>query len=72
MYQFNRQQLKRQRASSFKEKDVIKTGKYYIFIKYGNYDTPALCSEVSSQGFKLLDCVAGCGRPYYIDDFLNR
>ncbi len=72
LYKFTRQQLKDKKASDFKEKDVIKTGKYYIFIKYGNYNTPALCSELSDANFKMLDCVPGCGRPYYIDDFLNR
>ena len=72
LYRFTRQKLKDKKATNFKEGDVIKTGNYYIFIKYGEFNTPALCAELSNKSLKKLDCVPGCGRPYYIDDFLNK
>lgn len=71
-YQFTRQQLKEKKATDFKEGDVIKTEKYYIFIKYGNYKTPSLRSYHEREDFKPCGCTAGVDRPYYIDDFLSR
>lgn len=71
-YQFTRKELAAKKASDFKEGDVIKTGPYYIFIKYGEYKTPALCSYHEREDFKPCGCTPGAGRPYYIDDFLSR
>jgi len=71
IYQLNRQELKAKKASEFKEGDVIKTGRYYIFIKYGKYDTPALCSYHERDNFSPCGCTPGTDRPYYIDNFLN-
>ena len=72
LYRFTRAELKNKKASEFKEGDVIKTGIYYIYIKYGNYKRPSLCSYHEREDFKPCGCVPGCDRPYYIDDFLNR
>lgn len=49
LYKFTRKELKTKKASEFKEGDIIKTGIYYIHIKYkseiyGSYKTPSLCS----------------------------
>ena len=71
-YNLNRRELKHRKASEFKEGDVIKTGIYYIFIKYGNYKRPALCSYHEREDFKPCGCTPGADRPYYIDDFLNK
>lgn len=71
-YEFTRRELKKKRASDFKEGDIIKTGIYYIYIKYGNYTKPSLCSYHERKDFKPCGCTPGCDRPYYIDDFLNK
>ena len=71
-YNFTRKELKSKNASDFKEGDVIKVSRYYVSIKYGNYDSPALCSYHEDKDFKPCGCTPGCDRPYYIDDFLNR
>ena len=73
-YHFTRAELKKKRALDFKEGDWVLVGKYVIYIKFGNYTTPYLCSEVGliNEPFKRLDCTPGVtnGRPYYIEDFL--
>ena len=71
VYKMTRKELKQRKASDFKEGDVIKTGKYYIYIKYGEYARPSLCSYIEREDFKPCGCTAGVDRPYYIDDFLN-
>ena len=70
-YNFTRAELKTKKASEFKEGDVIKTGIYYIYIKYGQYDRPSLCSYHQREDFKPCGCTPGCDRPYYIDIFLS-
>lgn len=72
IYNFTRKELKTKNASDFKEGDIIKTGKYNIFIQYGPYKTPALKTYIETEAFKLLDCTPGLSRPYYIDEFLHR
>ena len=72
LYSFTAKELRQVGASQFKEGDIIKVSKYYIYIKYGPYDTPALCSYIEDSNFKGLDCTPGCGTPYYIDDFKSR
>ena len=71
-YRITPKDLRQLKASQFKEGDIIKCSKYYIHIKYGQYDTPSLCSWIETDNFKKLDCVPGCGTPYYIDDFKSR
>ena len=65
-------ELKRLKASQFKEGDIIKTGIYYIYIKYKQYNTPSLCSYHEREDFKPCGCTPGVDRPYYIDNFLNK
>lgn len=72
IYKLTRQELKNKKASEFKEGDIIKTSIYNIYIKYGNYDTPALCSYHERKDFKPCGCTPGADRPYFIDNFLNR
>lgn len=78
LYKFTRQELKQQKASNFKEDDIIKTGRYYIHIHYKSkntrykYETPALCSYHERDDFKPCGCTPGADRPYYIDDFISR
>ena len=38
LYKFTRQELKAKKASEFKERDVIKTGVYFIHIHYKSKD----------------------------------
>ena len=72
LYKFTRQELKEKKASDFKEGDIIKTGIYRIYIKYGLYKRPSLCSYHERDDFKPCGCTPGADRPYYIDDFLNK
>lgn len=72
LYTLTRKELKTRKASEFKEKDIIKTGIYYIHIEYGPYAKPALCSYHERADFKPCGYTPGVDRPYYIDDFLSR
>ena len=72
IYKFARKELKNKKASNFKEGDIINIDPYFIFIKYGTYDRPSLCSYHERKDFKPCGCTAGADRPYYIDDFLNK
>ena len=73
IYKFTRKELKNQKASNFKEGDVINIDPYFIFIKYGNYDRPSLYSYHERKDLKpSCGCTPGSDRPYYIDDFLNK
>ena len=71
-YNFTRKELKEQKASNFEDGDIIRIAPYYIYIKYGQYDRPSLCSYHEHVNFKPCGCTPGIDRPYYIDDFLNR
>jgi hypothetical protein len=70
-YKLTRQELHKAKASDYKEGDIVQVGKYDIYIKYGQHDTPALCSRVEKDWVKI-GCTPGADRPYYIDDFINR
>lgn len=78
LYTLTRKQLKTKKASNFKEGDIIKTGIYYIYIRYTSqkygtkYDRPSLCSYHERADLKPCGCTPGVDRPYYIDDFLSR
>ena len=72
LHTLTRKELKILKASDFKEGDVIKTGIYYIYIKYGPYDRPSLCSYHERKDFKPCGCTPGVDRPYYIDNFLSK
>lgn len=68
-------ELKNLGASQFTPGDIIKVSKYFIYIHYGVYDTPSLCSWVEDINFNKLDCTPGSNKgftPYYINDFINR
>lgn len=70
LYKFTRQELKNRSAAQFKEGDAVKCGKYYIYIKYGKYDIPSLCTTVSTEN-SLLDLRLSKW-PYYISGFVSR
>jgi hypothetical protein len=75
-YRVTPQELRKLKASDYKEGDIIKVGNYTIWIKYTNwngdtYDTPALCSTID-RGFMQIGCTPGADRPYYLDNFLRR
>jgi len=75
MYSISAKELRTLKASQFKDGDVIKTSNYYIHIKYGNFDTPALCTWIEDDSFNSIDCTPGSSKgftPYFIDDFKNR
>ena len=77
LYNFKRAELKTQKASYFKEGDIIKTGIYRIYIHYKSrdgkhsYSRPSLCSYREREDFKPCGCTPGADRPYYIDNFVN-
>jgi hypothetical protein len=70
-------ELKTKNASDFREGDIIKTGSYFIYIRYKSrqgitvYGKPGMCSNVE-KGATPCGCTPGVDRPYYIDDFLSR
>ena len=72
VYSFTPKELRQLGASQFKEGDIIKVSKYLIYIEYGKYDTPALCTWIEDEDFKALDCTPGIGTPYYINNFKSR
>ena len=75
VYRYTREQLKSKKASSFRQGDAVRVGKYMIQIQYGPYSTPSLRSFVEDYNTgRILDVTPGVagGRPYYIDDFLGR
>jgi hypothetical protein len=71
-YNLNRKELKNKSAIEFKDGDVISinNGKYYIWIKYGNYSIPSLLTTVEPENsfmpLKLHQV------PQYIKDFIDR
>lgn len=78
IYEFSKSQFKKNKASDFKDGDIISVSKYFIFIKYKNsdieYDRPALLSyiELKDKPFDKLKYNVGTDIPYYIDDFLSK
>ncbi len=76
-YKFSRAELKKMKASDFKEGDIVRTGKYYIHIHYKSrdgkhsYNRPSFCSYHEREDFKPCGCTPGADRPYYIDNFLS-
>jgi len=81
LYVIEKSWIRKLGASQFSDGDVIKivdSNKkplYYVYIKYGEYDTPALKSFVTDSYGKNLSSIAGSSKgftPYYIDDFKNR
>jgi len=77
----DRKELKTMKASNYKHGDVVRVGKYFIYIQYGTYeepdkyDIPSLCSYVELENGKKLDCFPGSSAgftPYFIDEFKNR
>lgn len=77
LHRINPKELRKLRASNYKDGDVLIVGNYTIWIKYTSqdkqriYTKPSLCSTVD-RGFKPIGCTPGTDRPYYIDDFLSR
>ena len=71
-YNFSRSELKEKNGTDFKSGDTINISDshYEIWIKYGEFDRPSLCSTVFdiNKG-KFQDVVF---RQDYIRDFLHR
>ena len=71
-YNFSRSELRQKNGTDFKEGDTINISDshYEIWIKYGEFDRPSLCSNVFdiNKG-KFQDVVF---RQDYIRDFLHR
>lgn len=71
-YNLTRKELKNKSAEEFKEGDIIivENGIYSIWIKYGEYNIPSLCTYVENRyswlPLKLHQI------PQYIRDFINR
>jgi len=74
-YTFTRQELKTKKAADFEEGDTVRTGKYLIRIRYGDYPHPSLRTTVELYDkFKMISSTPGVrgGRPYYINDFITK
>uniref|UniRef100_A0A6H1ZDB3 Uncharacterized protein n=1 Tax=viral metagenome TaxID=1070528 RepID=A0A6H1ZDB3_9ZZZZ len=57
-YQINKKDLRKYKGSDFKDGDTIETENYTFSIRYGGYDTPALCTMVrSNKTCKAIDVV---------------
>lgn len=69
-YNFDRQELKNKSVRQFKEGDVIKCGKYFIWVKYGHYTTPTLLTTVNTK-YDLRDLQI-YKQPCYIREFISR
>ena len=68
-------ELRKMKASDYKSGDVISCGNYYIYIEYGEYNIPALCTWIEDKQYRKIDCTPGSSygfTPYYIDDFKGR
>jgi len=61
-YRIPANELRKMRASQFNEGDIIEVSSYYIHIKYGNFDTPALCTWIEDKNFKPIGCTPGSSR----------
>lgn len=69
LYNFTRQELKNKSARQFNEGDVVKVGKYYIHVKYGEYASP-LKTTVNTED-SIIDLPLH-RQPQYIHDFKDR
>ena len=76
-----RSELKKLKASDLNHNDIVRVGKYFIYIQYRNfegtteYDIPSMLSYVETEDGKKLDCFPGTSSgftPYYIDEFKSR
>lgn len=68
-YNLTRAELKDRCADEFQHGDVIKCGKYFIWIKYGEYSSPlktCVSTRDSMCNLKMSKW------PYYISDFIQR
>lgn len=70
MYILTREELKTKGAFQFKDGDMVICNKYYIHIKYGNYNRPSLLTTVSTR--EDLRDLKLSKQPYYIRDFISR
>jgi len=70
MYILTRDELKNKGAFQFKDGDMVICNKYYIHIKYGNYNRPSLLTTVSTR--EDLRDLKLSKQPYYIRDFIDR
>ncbi|MDD5022242.1 MAG: hypothetical protein PHR82_08980 [Endomicrobiaceae bacterium] len=68
-YNKTRAELKNDGALNYKDGDVIKCGKYYIWIKYGDYKTPSLLTRVNTE--ETLIYLPLSKWPQYISDFIR-
>lgn len=69
-YNFTRQELKNKSANQFKEGDVIKCNKYFIWIKYGKFLRASMLTTVNTE-YDLRDLPIN-KQPYYIREFIER
>lgn len=69
LYKFTRDELKNKSARQFNEGDVIKVGKYYIHIRYGEYNVPLKTTVNTEDDIRDLTLHK---QPKYIHDFKSR
>jgi hypothetical protein len=68
-YNLTRAELKDKCADEFHHGDVIKCGKYFIWIKYGEYSSPIKTCVSTDDDIRNLKMSKW---PYYISDFIHR
>jgi len=70
LYIMTREELKNSSAEQFIDKDVVICGKYYIHIKYGDYSSPRILTDVNTR--EDLRNLPMSKHPHYIRDFIDR
>lgn len=71
-YSYSRKELKSHAAYEYRDGDVIEVdnGRYYIWIKYGNYTRPSFLTTVEpKESFLELPIRK---QPQYIRDFIEK
>jgi len=77
LYIVSKTELKTMKARNLQRGDIVRVGKYIIYVQYGPWEDPnkydiPLCTYVETEDGKTLDCFPGTSRgftPYFIDRF---
>ena len=69
-YILTKKELKNAGSFQFKDGDIVICNKYYIHIKYGDYNRPSLLTTVNTRD-DIRDLPMS-KQPYYIRDFIER
>lgn len=70
LYEVSRSELKQMAAEMCNDGDIVKVGKYYIHIKYGEFKHPSLKTTINTED-NIRDLFLHQW-PNYITDFKNK